>query len=486
MTRSTRYNPSTFPDSSCSAKGGGNSCCQLVEKAFFEILNVLPEGIWIYDATGKLVMINHAAELLEGIKAKEVIGKTYNEIKEKGLFDSMTAPNVFHTKKEVVLLSYTNRTQKQILITGLPILNEKGDIKLVVNALRDVTELTKIQEKLKETQEITRKIKDELTELSLLELKGQEIIAESASMKQVLNVAFKLAAIEAAIILVLGESGVGKGLISKFIHNNSKRKKEPFVQINCAAFPEHLLEAELFGYEPGAFTGASRGGKMGLLELADKGTLFLDEIGDLPLSLQAKLLKFLEDYEVRRLGGVKGKKVDCTIIAATNHNLKEMMKKKKFRRDLFYRLEIFTVQIPPLRERPEDVFELVGCFLKKYNKKYGKKSNISSKTMVKLNNADLSGNVRQLKNILNMAVAMSDETAIDQLILQRVAPPSTAPDVSLSGRNGSESFNERILETEKKILQEAKSKYKSVRMIAAHLQLSKSSVARKLKKHNLS
>ncbi len=372
---------------------------------FKKILNCLPEGIWIYNAEGKVVMINHAAEWLEGIEAKEMLGKTHHEIYKKGIFDCMVAPEVFKSKKEVSLLSYTRRTKKRLLITGNPILDNNGDVYLVVNTLRDVTKLSRIQEKLKETQEVTRKIKDELTELNLLELKGKEIIAESDSMKQVLNVAIKFASIEVRTILITGETGVGKGILSKFIHINSNRKGETFVQINCAALPENLLEAELFGYEPGAFTGASKDGKIGLLELADKGTLFLDEIGELPFSIQAKLLKFLEDHEIMRLGGVRRKKVDCIIIAATNRELKEMIKRKKFRRDLYYRLEAFTIHIPPLRKRPEDIFELAKYYLEKYNKRYNKKAKISSKTMLKLTANDLPGNSRQLKNIFNMAVA---------------------------------------------------------------------------------
>jgi len=485
MNHSTKQISNFFTETDSLYKRRNISLDNSMVKLFLNILNVLPEGIWIYDADGKVLMVNHAAELLEGLKAEEMVGKTYREIYEEGIFDRMTAPEVFKSKKEVSLLSYTRRTKKQLLITGIPIFDEKGDIQLVVNSIRDVTELTKIQEKLKETQEVTRKIQDELTELNLLELKNQEIIAESDSMKQVLTVAVKLASIDVAIILVLGESGVGKGLISKFIHNNSKRNKNPFIQLNCAAFPENLLEAELFGYEPGAFTGASKDGKIGLLELADQGTLFLDEIGDLPLSLQAKLLNFLEDFEVRRLGGVNTKKVNCTIIAATNHNLKEMMKKKKFRRDLYYRLEVFTIQIPPLRDRSEDIYKLVSYFLKKFNKTYEKNCRISNEIMMKLSGTYLSGNVRQLRNVLNMAVAMSDKNNIDELVLQKVEPPPPNTVISISNESRGKSLKDMMFETEQKILKEAKKKHKSVRMIAVYLKLSKSSVARKLKEHGI-
>ncbi len=153
--------------------------------------------------------------------------------------------------------------------------------------------------------------------------------------------------------------------LAKFIHKNSKQSHKPLIQINCAAIPENLLEAELFGYEKGAFTGADERGKAGLFELAHEGTLFLDEIGDMPMAIQAKLLKYLDDHEVLRLGSVKPKKIDCTVIAATNQNLADLVEEKKFREDLFFRLNTFPIEIPALRERPEDIFELTHFFLKK-------------------------------------------------------------------------------------------------------------------------
>ena len=212
--------------------------------------------------------------------------------------------------------------------------------------------------------------RDKLAELSLLELKDQEIVAEDKKMRQVLYLALKLAHLSASDILILGESGTGKGLLAKFIHKNSHRNKKPFIQINCATLPENLLEAELFGYEKGAFTGARQEGKAGLFELANEGTLFLDEIGDLPHSLQAKLLKYLDDHEVMRLGGLKSNKIDCTIIAATNRELEGLVQQKRFRRDLFFRLNTFTIRIPPLRERIDDIFELVSFYMQKYGKVY--------------------------------------------------------------------------------------------------------------------
>jgi transcriptional regulator with PAS, ATPase and Fis domain len=264
---------------------------------------------------------------------------------------------------------------------------------VVVNE-RDMTQLNAIREELEESRMVTEKYQEELAELSLLELKNQEIIASNAKMRQVLRVGLKLAHLEASNILILGESGTGKGLLAKFIHKNGKRQHSPFVQINCAALPENLLEAELFGYERGAFTGAREQGKIGLFELAHGGTLFLDEIGDLPFSVQAKLLKYLDDQEIMRLGSLKPRKIDCTVIAATNRDLEELTRSNQFRQDLFYRLNTFTVRIPPLRERPEDVFELVNYLLREYNRTYRLKRRISPETLKVLQAYPFPGNVR--------------------------------------------------------------------------------------------
>ncbi|MGD9310904.1 MAG: sigma 54-interacting transcriptional regulator, partial [Desulfosarcina sp.] len=282
--------------------------------------------------------------------------------------------------------------------------------------------------------------KEELTGLNLSELRDQEIIAESSAMLKVLQVAAKLAKIDASHILITGESGTGKGFLAKFIHNKSVHASQPFIQINCAAVPENLLEAELFGYEKGAFTGAGDKGKAGLIELAQDGTLFLDEIGDMPIRLQAKLLKYLDDHEVMRLGSVKARKIDCAIVSATNQNLETLVEEKRFRQDLFFRLNNFRINIPPLRERAEDIFELVHFFIRKYNKHYKRRKQISAKSIETLQAYAFSGNVRELKSLCKQAVLMSDERLLDGYFadnLQIVCSPSgpAQPDRPVRGNH---------------------------------------------------
>jgi len=219
-------------------------------------------------------------------------------------------------------------------------------------------------------------------------------------------------------ILIQGESGTGKGLLAKLIHKSGSRSGKPFIQINCAALPENLLEAELFGYEKGAFTGAHQKGKLGLFELAQGGTLLLDEIGDLPYPMQAKLLKCLEDHEIMHLGGLKPIRIDCIVIAATNQNLEELVVEDRFRKDLFYRLNTFNFRIPPLRERPEDIFELANAFLVKYNRAYGQDKRLSYRAIEALESYAFPGNVRELKNLVKKSVVLADEQRIDGIIMQ--------------------------------------------------------------------
>jgi PAS domain S-box-containing protein len=443
------------------------------------------DGIWLCDGNGKIININGASERINAIKANEVVGKNVREIVEEGLMDRSATLEVLQTERQVSLLQYLKRTNKYLLVTGTPVFDEDGRISLVVVNERDMTQLNMMKEKLAQTRMETERFKDELAELSLLELKDQEVIAKSEEMRQVLRVAIKLAKMEASNILILGETGTGKGLLAKFIHQYSHRKKKPFIQINCAALPETLLEAELFGYEKGAFTGARERGKIGLFELAHEGTLFLDEIGDLPFSVQAKLLKYLDDHEIMRLGGIKPKQVDCTIIAATNRNLEARSRQRKFRQDLFFRLNSFVMHIPPLRARPDDIFELVNHLLDKYNRQYALQRSISPNAMEQIKSYAFPGNVRELKNMIKIAVMMSEMDSLDDYILRNLKT-SVLEQSDYSQKPGSQmSLPEETSAFEKKLLQNAMMNFKTTREMAGFLRINQSTVVRKMKKHDL-
>ncbi len=272
----------------------------------------------------------------------------------------------------------------------------------------NLEELLLLIERAQREQNLRSEVKRLKDRLEILTVQcSSSIVAESQAMKKLLGLAAKVAGTDATV-LILGESGTGKGMIASLIHQLSPRKEKPFLEINCAAIPEGLLESELFGYEKGAFTGAVKA-KQGLFEAANGGTIFLDEIGDLPLSLQAKLLRVLEDNTFHRVGGLKKIEVDVRIVAATNHNLEEMVKEGRFREDLFWRLNVVQVAVSPLRKRKDDIIPLANYFLEKYVSKHGKKiMGFSREAMEMLLSYHFPGNVRELENIVERAVILSE------------------------------------------------------------------------------
>lgn len=439
-------------------------------------------GNWLCDGEGTVLKLNEAAEELNGIKAKDIVGKKAWYLVEKGIVDRSVTGEVLKVKHRASFIQHIKKTKKDLIVTATPVFDDKGEIFRVVVNEKDITGLNTLRKELEHSQLVTEKFKNKLSELSMLELKNQQIVVESESTKQVIRIALKLAHMGASDILIQGESGVGKGLLAKFIHKNSSRREEPFMQINCSSLPESLLEAELFGYEKGAFTGARDQGKIGLIELAQNGTLFLDEMGDIPLSIQAKLLSYLDNHTVRPLGGVQEKIINCAIIVATNRDLTTMIKQRQFREDLFYRINSFTVTIPPLRERTGDIFELANFFLQKYNKAYKLKRRLSSRIIKTLQSYPFPGNVRELSSIIKQAVVMSDNDNLDEFIL-----------TDLCGGNGK--FDElnndkcdltaQVRRFEKEMLQRIALRSKSTREMAKYLGINQSTVVRKLKKYGL-
>lgn len=448
------------------------------------------DGIWVCDGNGVVININEASEKLNGIKAADIIGNNINDLLDNKIFDQSVTTKVMSSRRRETVFQYISKTKRFLLSTGTPSVDEHGNIALIVINERDMTELNTLRRQFEQSQKVKEKYKEELSELSLLELERNSIIAESRKMRQILQMSLKLSHIGASNILILGESGTGKGLLVKLIHKNSKRHKKPFVEINCAALPENLLEAELFGYEKGAFTGASDKGRVGLFELAQGGTLFLDEIGDMPMSLQAKLLKYLDNNEIRRIGGTESIKIRCSTIAATNQNLKKLVKQKLFREDLYYRLSSFIIEIPPLRERTDDISGLVRFYLNEFNEKYKCSKTMSPRAILSLKAHSFPGNIRELKSIIESGVVMSETNHIDEFVQLSIKEEKSAakpPGIELETYNEDElSLSRNLGEVEKAILQRAKNKYCTTRKIAARLGISQPSVVRKMKKYKLS
>jgi PAS domain S-box-containing protein len=465
--------------------GDGLSTSQMLQLQLDAVFNFSELGTWILDGAGTVLKLNPAAEKLIGINAADIQGKNIELLAEKGIIDQALTPHILKSKRPVTKLLHVLKTGRYVMSTGMPVMDQDGNILLVVVQELDITTLRNLRGQLDELRVLTEKYQDELSHLNLLDIKTQGIISESKEMKQVLNVVLKLARFDVSNILIQGESGTGKGLIAQFIHNSGKRKDKPFIQVNCAALPETLLEAELFGFEKGSFTGAGAKGKIGLFEMAQHGTILLDEIGELPLSLQSKLLKCLDDHEIMHIGGLKPIRIDCTIIAATNRDLKTRVAKKKFRQDLYHRLNAFSIELPPLRRRPEDIAALTNFFLDKYNQKYDMRKRLSLKAVHSLQQYEFPGNVRELKNILKQGVVMHDEEVLDEILPPgRVSPkeyrwPSIEDDAGLD-------LTELINNFEKSILDYAMGQCKSTREAAAYLSTSQSKISRLLKKHRMS
>jgi len=422
---------------------------------------------------------------LNQIRKEEVVGRSVYDLVDEGMYDESSVVMVLEKKQRVSIVQEIKRIQKKALVTATPVFDEKGDISLVVVNARDMTQLNYMRTQLEKSLQESDKLKETLKEINLLEVKRKNVIGESETFQSVLKIALKLAQMEVSNILLIGESGTGKGLLAKFIHKCSNRYKKSFIQINCAAVPENLLEAELFGYEEGAFTGAQQGGKVGLIELSHGGTLFLDEIGELPLPLQSKLLKYFDDNEVMRIGGLKSRKVDCTIIVATNRDLESQVAKKRFRKDLFYRINTFTIHIPPLRDRPEDIFDLVNYYLSNYNHEFKTNKRIGPAAFDRLQRYRFPGNVRELKNIIKKGVVLSESDHLDDYLMKGLPlMQHHRKPVSVKGSNVFDLKSE-MLAYEKEILIQVMQGKRTTREIADMLQINHSTVVRKLRKHNL-
>jgi len=386
-------------------------CYKTINKQLDAIIESSYDGLYVTDGKANTLRVNEAYERISGLKAEDVIGQNMQELVDKGFFNQSVTLEVLKTGKPVTIMQDI-LGGKKVLVTGNPIFSDDGtNIMLVLTNVRDITELDILRRKLEGSRRISEHYLSELKELRLRDLKDHNFIVKSEKMRNIVQMALRIAEVDTSI-LISGETGVGKGLLAKIIHNNSLRSEKTFLKINCGAIPETLLESELFGYIKGAFTGARPDGKPGLFEVAEGGTIFLDEIGELPLNLQVKLLDVLEERQATRLGSTKPYNVDVRIISATNKDLKKMVNQKKFREDLFYRLMVVPIHIPPLRERKEDIFPLINFFLENFNRSLKRKKRILRDALDFLIVYSYPGNIRELKNLIERLVVVSESDLI--------------------------------------------------------------------------
>ena len=355
--------------------------------------------IFITDKYTTLLLVNPTTLNLLNTTCDEIIGLKMQDIVAKGFYDKFTAQECTETENVVTDLIKT-WNGKEMIATSRPIFNKDGDLEFVVTSARPL----KFEN---EINNASNNLKNHESYKS-----NSDFIFNSEIMRNVISKVDLISKTDSSII-IYGESGTGKSVLAKYIHESSSRVAHEFVEINCAAIPENLIESELFGYEKGAFSGASNKGKAGLFEIADNGTIFLDEIAEMPLSLQAKLLKFLDTSLILRVGGTTFHKMNVRIISATNKNLKQLVQNGAFREDLFYRLNVVPFSLPPLREREEDIISLSIKFLKEFNRKYGSEKSFTPRTMKAFLNYPWPGNIRELRNVTERLVITSVNSLID-------------------------------------------------------------------------
>jgi len=456
-----------------------------VESYFDEIMDVLSDGIYISDSSGMTLKVNSMYEKLTGLKREEMEGILVTDLINQGKYDVILNPDIVKTGEPKTAVQITKLGRK-VILNGYPVFDKEGKVALVVTFVRDVTTLSQLKVQIASQQELIDKLHLGVQHLSK---KTSPLIINCEKMLALLKMADNIAQTDATVLL-LGETGVGKDLLARRIHENSQRRNDSFFKVDCTTIPDNLIESELFGYEPGAFSGASTKGKLGLLEMAANGTLFLDEIGDLPYHLQGKLLRVLHDQEIMRVGSTRAKKLDVRLIAATNRNLEEAVRLGTFRIDLFYRLRVAVIDIPPLRERRKDIPYLVKYFLEKYNNKYKKKIVFSTGIEEIFQNYKWPGNVREMEHLIQSLVVTMDKDTLEEADLpQNILAQEENNSIMfrpLAVNLGNRSLEEIMNDIEKELLRKAIEVHGTISEVAKNFKVDRTTIFRKLKKHSLS
>lgn len=432
------------------------------------IIEGMHDNVAIVDARGVMLWISPCFERTYGVRAEDVVGRTTYALEENRIFNPSVAALVLKTRRMVTVTEAAADGHYRI-VSGIPIYDDEGNVRLVVSYSVDPRYSLQLSD---HHERIIRMARDDGR--SPEPLPG--LVAESRAMRDVLRTVHKVAPVDIAL-LITGESGVGKNVLARLTHQVSPRCSGPFVEINCAGIPENLLESELFGYEGGAFTGAKTQGKPGRIAQAHGGTLFLDEVGELPLSLQAKLLQVIQEKQIVRLGGTRPLDIDFRLITATNQHLEALVEKKYFRSDLFFRLNVMPLHITPLRHRPEDILPLCACVLDKLALRYHMRKRLSPAVERSLLAYQWPGNVRELHNVLERMAVVSEGGVLTEADLpehMRCGQPPLAAHLSLP---------EALERLERHLVQEAYRRHGTTVAVAKALGISQPTAARKIQRH---
>ncbi|ENY8396376.1 TPA: sigma 54-interacting transcriptional regulator [Clostridioides difficile] len=464
-----------------------------------KILEASHDEICVSDDKGIIIYCNKAFEENYGLKKEDIFGKNVSFLEDSGYSTKSPIPIVLKTKTKFSLEQDT-QTGKKLIITATPIFDENGHLEFTVENCRDITELNNIKNKLEDTRKQVKKYKSEVETLYRTALRIEDtVIMDGIVMRPIINTVNHVSKTDVSVLL-LGESGTGKSSLARYIHHNSNRSNGPFITINCATISPQLLESELFGYTSGAFTGASTKGKVGLVELANGGTLFLDEIGDIPQNLQAKFLQLIQDRTFTPVGSLKNKKLDIRIISATNVDLVSKVKEKKFREDLYYRLNVIEIKLPPLRERRDNLVEIIKYYFNRYSSDFNLNKTISKEAMDAIANYRFPGNIRELQNIIQkiLLTCTDNHITIDDLpniLTKNIHITNNGNKTHISQINKviisdskstnykNKNFDTLIKEYEKNIILDAYEKFGSSYKVAKHLEISQSKANRLIRKY---
>ncbi len=429
------------------------------------LLEQSPTSIYVSDGDGVTMRINKCFEDLSGIIRKEMMGRKTADLEREAVYQPSAISLVLQEKRRITV-QQTNVTNRPFIVTGQPVFDEDGNIIMAVtNAL------------LNEEVERLGRYLGEREELQAVQLPKNKMIAENPTMKNILQLADLIKDIGSTIIIE-GETGVGKNVLARHIHETSNRKEWRMIEVNCGAIPESLLESELFGYDSGAFTGAKKHGKPGLIELCHGGTILLDEISEMPMALQVKLLHFIQNKKIIRVGGTEEIETDVRVIATTNKSLEDMVKEGTFREDLYYRLNVVPFVIPPLRERKEDLIPMAHHFVDKYTRMYARKFILSDEYKEIILSNPWKGNIRELENYIERLVVTEGHLEIlDKIKESAVTSPQTISDAAGTAAETS------LADTERQAIVEAYEKYGSSYKVAEALGMSQSTAYRKIKKY---
>ena len=452
------------------------------QEMFEAMVDGAREGLCLLNPGSVMLRSNQVAGEILGFDPKRATGVPVHELGAERDFDWSIVGEVVAGGVSVSTVQ-TLQTGQKLLVSGVPIPGAEGKLAYIVVTIRDITGMGQVMTKLRDAVEVAEQSRATLSISTHREVQIDDIVAQSPALVEVRETALRYAAVDSTVLL-LGETGAGKGLFARLVHQASARSGGPFLEVNCGAIPEGLMEAELFGYAKGAFTGADSKGKVGLVELAHRGTLLLNEIGDLPLGLQVKLLRFLEDGEVWAVGAVKPKRPDVRIIASTNRDLPAMIAAGTFRGDLFYRLNVLTLEIPPLRAHAEDIPRLVEVTLARLERKVKRRRAITPAALDALSRYSFPGNVRELLNLVERLMVTCATETIDIADLPW-ALASLADERSPASPAGSATLRKALQKVESQLLRDALVRFKTQALAARHLGITQSTVARKAKQYGI-